>query len=416
MPAMRRGLSFADNLVLLLALAVVAIGAYGCYDSIAHPAANSRQLSADYRPTLTQPLPEPFAGVDEVRILVVGSDTRPHDVGRADSILIAFIRPRLKKVALISIPRDLRVPIPGHGVDKINHSYAYGGIELTRQTVEQLLGLEIPYYVHLTLDTFVKAIDMLGGVWIEVPDVEGKGRGMNYDDNWGNLHIHLKPGWRKLDGYQAMGFVRYRKDSDIERTRRQQQLARALIAQKLKAKNLPALLRTAAFILKQLDTNLTWRDAVDLIRIGRQLSSSDVLSVTLPVRDRWIGGIYYAELRESAFREVMQKVRDHLRGWTQPQAKVTVLNGCGISGAARRAAQLLDARDIVVDKTDNADSFTYQRTVIEYPPELEELAREIEKTLGVRAELRPLPSGGDEITVTLGRDFGQTLSASPSEG
>ncbi|MCX7598822.1 MAG: LCP family protein, partial [Armatimonadetes bacterium] len=178
-----------DAVIAFLAAAVVTVGAVGCYDSIANPGVASRTGGA--HPSLIHPLPEPFGGAEVVRVLLVGSDTRPHDKGRADTIMVLILNPRLRRAALVSIPRDLRVHIPGHGVDKVNHSYAYGGPELTRRTAEQLLGFEIPLYVHCDFDTFVKAVDILGGVDIEVPDVEGRGRGMNYDDNWGNLHIHL---------------------------------------------------------------------------------------------------------------------------------------------------------------------------------------------------------------------------------
>ncbi|MBC7286915.1 MAG: LCP family protein, partial [Armatimonadetes bacterium] len=299
-----------DALVVAMAVLVVAVGLAGCYDSIAHPTAHSKSSSADYRPTLTRPLPEPFAGHDEVRILLLGSDTRPHDVGRADTIMVAFLNPRLKRAAIVSIPRDLRIYVPGHGVTKINHSYAYGGPELTRRTVEELFGVEIPWYVRIDFDTFVKAVDLLGGVDLEVPDVEGHGRGMNYDDNWGNLHIHLTPGWHHLNGYEAMGFVRYRHgDSDFQRTKRQQQFIRAVLAQKVKLANLPALLRAGSYVLRQLDTNLTWREVVDLLRIARDMNATDLLTATVPISDLWLGGIYYAGLRESAFRELMAEVR-----------------------------------------------------------------------------------------------------------
>lgn len=402
-----QGATTLDVTVVLLAAAVVVAGAIGCYDSVAHPGAASKHLAGDYHPTLTRPLPEPFAGRDIVRVLILGSDTRPHDVGRADTIMVLMVNPRLKRAALISVPRDLRVDVPGHGRTKINHSYAYGGAELTRRTVEQLFGVAIPYYVRCDFKTFVDAVDLLGGVDIEVPDVEGNGRGMNYDDNWGNLHIHLKPGLQHLDGYQAMGFVRYRHgDSDFQRTKRQQEFLRAMLAQKLKVTNLPSLLRAASYVIKHLDTNISWREAVDFLRVARALSPADLLTETIPIRDMTIGGVYYAGLRESAFRELMAKVRAHLSGIGPEQPAVAVLNGSGVAGIAHRAATLLENKGWAVEQVGNADAYDYERSVIEYPPGADDAARDLATQLGLEdAQLRANEAGLGNIRVILGRDF-----------
>ena len=69
---------------------------------------------------------------------------------------------------------------------------------MARKVIERELGIKFDYYAKIDLKNFVKVVDMLGGVDIDVPDYEGGGRGMNYDDNWGQLHIHLKPGLQHL--------------------------------------------------------------------------------------------------------------------------------------------------------------------------------------------------------------------------
>lgn len=394
-----------EAVVAFLAAAVVAVGAVGCYDSIANPGVATRNGSC--HPSLIHPLPEPFGGADVVRILLIGSDTRPHDKGRADTIIVLVLNPRLHRAALISIPRDLRVHIPGHGVDKVNHSYAYGGPELTRRTVELLLGLEIPFYVHCDFDTFVKAVDILDGVDVEVPDVEGHGRGMNYDDNWGNLHIHLKPGWHHLNGYEAMGFVRYRHgDSDFMRTRRQQQFVRAVLEQKVKMENLPALLRAGSYVLRRLDTNVSWRDAVDLLRVAKAMTPADLMTETLPVRDTRIAGIYYAELLEEKFHELMTQVDAHLRGAPVNQPPVVVLNGSGIRGAASAAAKRLESLGWAIARTGNAQSSNVPRCRVEYPEGSRDLAEKLALDLGQHdVEIVQSPPGQAEIHVIIGQDF-----------
>jgi LCP family protein required for cell wall assembly len=394
-----------DAMVAFLATVVLVIGAVGCYDTIANPAAASGNKSQ--HPSLMHPLPEPFGGAEVVRFVLIGSDTRPHDKGRADTTMVLFIAPRLHRAVLISIPRDLRVPIPGHGVDKINHSYAYGGPELTRRTVEALLGVEIPFYVRCDFDTFVKAVDILGGVDIEVPDVEGRGRGMNYDDNWGNLHIHLKPGWHHLNGYEAMGFVRYRHgDSDLMRTRRQQQFIRAVIEQKVKVANLPALLRAGSYVLRRLDTNVSWRDAVDMLRVAKTMTATDLMTETVPVRDARIGGVYYAELLEDKFQKLMEQAEAHLSGAMVNQPPVVVLNGSGIQGAASIAAKRLESLGWVIARTGNAERMDLLHCRVEYPEGTREIAEKLALDLGERnVEVVRSELGLAEIRVIIGQDY-----------
>jgi LCP family protein required for cell wall assembly len=138
--------------------------------------------------------------------VLMGADERQNDrqneKGRSDTLIVMWVNPQTKRAAMMSIPRDLRVSIPGRGLDKVNAAYAYGGPRLTIKTVEQLLQTTTDGYVKVDFEGFVRAVDALGGVDLMVPDVEGGGRGMNYDDNWGNLHIHLRPGKHHLDGYQ----------------------------------------------------------------------------------------------------------------------------------------------------------------------------------------------------------------------
>ncbi|MCX7597988.1 MAG: LCP family protein, partial [Armatimonadetes bacterium] len=262
-------------------------------------------------------------------------------------------------------------------------------------------------YVHCDFDTFVKAVDILGGVDIEVPDVEGRGRGMNYDDNWGNLHIHLKPGWQHLDGYQAMGFVRYRHgDSDIMRSRRQQQFVRAVLEQKVKVQNLPALLRAGSYVLRRLDTNVSWRDAVDFLRVAKSMTATDLMTETLPVRDTRIGGVYYAELIEDKFHELMEQVENHLSGALINQPPVVVLNGSSLRGAASAAAKRLERHGWTIARIGNADATNVPRCRIEYPEGNRDLAEKLAYDLGQRdVEVVQSQPGQTEIRVIIGQDF-----------
>ena len=134
---------------------------------------------------------------DKSIVLIMGVDIRKDDVGRSDTLMIATIDPRLDQATLLSIPRDTRVKIRGRGYDKINAAFAYGGVELAESTVENFLGIDIDHYVLINTRSFVKIIDAIGGVDI---DVEKR---MFYEDPWdddGGLVIDLYPGEQHMDG------------------------------------------------------------------------------------------------------------------------------------------------------------------------------------------------------------------------
>lgn len=165
-----------------------------------------------------------YVAPENTCVLVVGQDSiKPL---RSDTIILVFVNTERGEVFLLSVPRDSRVLIPGVGYDKANHAYARGGIELLRQTLEENLGIEIPYFVEVNYEAFERVVDALGGVEIEVE------KPMHYVDKAQGLVINLKPGKQVLDGKRALQYVRFRHDplGDIGRIKRQQTFLQALLA------------------------------------------------------------------------------------------------------------------------------------------------------------------------------------------
>src|SRR6266542_1793430 len=163
-------------------------------------------------------------------ILIAGSDRRHGDkkLGlkpRSDTIILMRIDPG-KGVALMSLPRDLKVSIPGHGTDKINTAYEIGGPKLMIKTVKQLTGLAINHYVDVSFRGFSQGVDALGCVYVDVDrryfnNNAGLGYGQNY------AVIDVQPGYQKMCGKRALDYVRYRHtDNDIVRAARQQDFLR----------------------------------------------------------------------------------------------------------------------------------------------------------------------------------------------
>jgi LCP family protein required for cell wall assembly len=331
--------------------------------------------------------------------------------------MIAYLNKRLKKAALLSVPRDLKVQIPGRGRDKINAAYAYGGEQLTIETVEELIGEKTDFYVKVNLEGFVKTIDTLGGVDIDVPDYEGpmtRGRhhGMHYDDNWGNLHISLEPGPQHLDGKQAMGFVRYRHSkyggaiSDLQRAENQQTLIKALVKQKLNLWNAPRLLKAGSQIMRHVQTDLTWQQTVELFNVFRSINSSEIHSMTVPVSDASSGGIYYSALVESEFHNRLSRMYDFLEGRVRIDCPVTVLNGSGQAGVARLAAERLGEAGFTQVQSDNAEDYDHERTTIAYHGDARMAAERVREALGCGRISSAASDAQDEsVTVTLGSDF-----------
>jgi LCP family protein required for cell wall assembly len=143
--------------------------------------------------------------------------------GNSDTLMLIRADPRTKVLSLLSLPRDLYVPIDGYGTNKINAAYANGGAPLAIKTVSQVLGVKINYYVPVNFHLFRKTVDTFHGVYLDVDR-----RYFHANNGAGNYSaIDLKPGYQKLSGAQALEYVRSRHlDSDFIRTARQQAFVR----------------------------------------------------------------------------------------------------------------------------------------------------------------------------------------------
>jgi polyisoprenyl-teichoic acid--peptidoglycan teichoic acid transferase len=187
----------------------------------------------------------PLSGSAPITILLLGSDRRPDEVGatRTDTLIVARVDPGLRRVALLSLPRDLIVEIPGYGYSRINAAYVYGelypelggGTALIRQTVSQLLDVPINYSVMVDFDGFIGLIDAIGGIDIEVPTALYDAAYPTMD--YGYQVVAFDPGLQHMDGSRALQYARIRHmDSDFQRARRQQAIMLAA-AQQLRGQN-----------------------------------------------------------------------------------------------------------------------------------------------------------------------------------
>lgn len=227
---------------------------------------------------------------EPLTVLLLGLDARPGErTGRTDAIVVARYDPEANKLFLLSVPRDTRAEIPGHGVGKINSAYVFGGLTLAEEAVSRLTGVKIDRYVVFRWDSFVKVVDILGGVELDVE------RDMHHEDaSGGSLsEIDLKAGHQILDGRKALQYARWRGDErgDIGRIERQQKLLKAFIQQALRPENLPKLPGVAVELIRCVDTDLSVGGVFGFLRpLG---GAPDVRTATLPGEVGMIGGISY---------------------------------------------------------------------------------------------------------------------------
>lgn len=162
-------------------------------------------------------------------ILLLGSDRRPKNAtdggagtgARSDTIILARLDPQRKATALMSLPRDLRVQIPGHGMDKINEAYDLGGPALTLRTVKNLTGLPINHVINVDFGGFERAINAIGCIYVDVDR-------RYFNDTAAYAYINVPSGYQRLCGQQALEYARFRhEDTDLVRAVRQQEVIRA---------------------------------------------------------------------------------------------------------------------------------------------------------------------------------------------
>ena len=236
-----------------------------------------------------------------VNILLMGMSVLPPDVetpptdtkslgylpqinsfdGLSDVMLLIKFDPETQKIVMLSVPRDTRTEIEGHGVKKINAANVDGGPALTAKTVSNLLGgVAIDRYVRINVLGVSKLIEALGGVNVYVP------KDMKYRDESQHLYINLKAGQQHLSGEQALQLLRYRHDElgDIGRIQRQQMVLRALIEQTLNPTTLTRVPEILNVVKENIDTNLSVEELVALVGFGSRTNRSNMQMLMLPGR------------------------------------------------------------------------------------------------------------------------------------
>lgn len=250
-----------------------------------------------------------------VNYLLVGSDSRENlsdSLGdnfsasggeRADVIMLVHASPTDRRVQMLSIPRDFKVDIPGHGVNKVNAAYAFGGPDLLVATIQSATGIPIHHYVEVGFAQFADVVDTLGGITIDFP----------YPARDAQSGLEVGAGPQHLDGAEAVAFARSRSyeeqrpegwvkvgASDIGRTERQQLLLAKLLSSARSPANVPKLPMLSSSLASSLTAD-AGVSLLDLSRLGFGVGvSSGFDTATLPVRVSNEGGISYVVATDAA--------------------------------------------------------------------------------------------------------------------
>ncbi len=376
-----------------------------------------------------------FPGKNRVTILLLGKDYNrdkkgmPYTKGaRADSIMMLSLDLENQKVSALSIPRDTRVTAPDGQTGKINGTYGRGGAKLISETVGELLGVTPDYTIALKPDAVKALVDALGGVEVESIDA------MNYDDDWGQLHVHLPAGKQTVDGEQAVGFARFREvkpgvphskeEGDPRRMARQQQLIRAMVT---KGKSFSNLMQVDTIVntgFDQVETELTRSQVFALASLFKSFKPDQMQAASLPGHGTRHGTYFFMP----DTRKKQALVNWLLKGDEQAANAMTIVavqNGTDVPGAAKQVADLLKSKGFDAKSAGNvpqspsgeaqSEGGQVSETRIVYgKAAVASRAQKIAEMLGggkVVKEVKPIvegaPSGDDDadVTVVLGRDL-----------
>ncbi|MDQ7096198.1 LCP family protein [Desulfosporosinus sp. PR] len=246
-----------------------------------------------------------------VSILLIGADQRPEETKfNTDSLIVARIDPQTERISLLSIPRDTRLFLAGHGYVKINAILALTDMVTLQKSVEDLTGEKISGYIQTNFQGFKKIIDTLGGITVNVE------KDMYYetgDEEDGYINLHK--GLQRLDGSKALQYARFRHDalSDISRTARQQVVLKAVAKEMFQLSTLPKLPYLIPQLMQAVATNLQAGDILTVAKAAVGFNSSNVISQTLPGSFLEVDGVSYWQIDPL---EVKQVVRNLDQGLT----------------------------------------------------------------------------------------------------
>jgi polyisoprenyl-teichoic acid--peptidoglycan teichoic acid transferase len=376
----------------------------------------------------------PQVQVPAINVLLLGTDARPDEgnIANTDTMILLTFDPQNQTAGMLSLPRDLWVPLPGFGYDtKINTAYAVGerdsypggGPQLAKDTVSSFIGQPIQYYARVNFHGFIEMVDLIGGVDVVV-------NSMIYDDqyptdDYKTTTFYLEAGTQHLDGETALKYVRTRNlDDDYSRAARQQQVIRAVVDKVLRADLLPTLLPKLPRLLYTMRSSIETDIPMALqLELANYLNSNSLREVRQLVLDNQYGEETYAENGAWILLPDRARVRTALATFFAPPSpgssvvaaanpdwvRIEILNGTGEPGVAAATRDLLVSQGWQVVSIGDADRSDYGRTIIINYGVPDDLVARVGTDLELEPSLSSLhglnASTAVDVRIVVGRDF-----------
>ena len=426
----------------IVALVLIAAGLVYAWNNLGLKGAMRGQMGAETG-AVTMQAPH------VVHVMILGVDQRADDVGRSDTLMVATIDTDSGKGALLSVPRDTRLAIEGHGYDKANHAYAFGGHALSMSSVEKLLGVPMDHYLIINTSAFSRIIDAIGGVDIKVE------KRMHYEDPWddnGGLVIDLYPGEQHMDGKKAIQYVRYRDgEGDIGRIGRQQKFMKAVLEKVISPSILPRLPELIKEVADAVKTDMSLTEMIDFAQKLKDIHDAGLEADMVPgspayyedisywipdivaTREMLAGeiGIPFTEDMKSAAEDAAAAYEkdlpkglkiekadekkkadeadsdDEKKDETQPmkpsEITVMVINSSGINGAGAEVADILKRKGFKISGVETGRTDAKEKTSITTS------TRNTDVFYGMPFPCVIMDGGSsNQAVVNIGRDYGAT--------
>ncbi|MDO4590572.1 MAG: LCP family protein [Slackia sp.] len=402
-------------LSVLVALLVGVGGALAAYVGVING-----KLTGHVAQELKGVLAEPVKASDPFYVLLMGVDKSQERVAeygdsfRSDSMILARVDPKQKKMTLVSIVRDTYVDIAGYGPNKINAAHALGGPALTVKTVSAFAGVPISHYAEIDFDGFKAAVDALGGIDVNVP--------IEIDDADAGGYVAAGP--QTLNGDEALILCRARHAydeigaGDFYRAANQRMVMGA-IAKKLLASDPATIASTVASLCDYIETDMNVTDIVNTaVSLKGMNADTDIYSTMNPTVSSYEGGVWYEYSNNEAWRAMMKRIDAGESPTVDAQAsandggvtdgsidaeyiaqnvlaagsasqgasdvRVEVRNGSGRTGVAADASSALTNDGYSVTSVGDAESYGYAQTIVVYnDPADASAAQAIARSLGI---------------------------------
>lgn len=402
------------------------------------------------------PSPQELFGKNHVLVLAEGLDYDYNDKdeeystqARSDVIKAIDLDFRTQKIYVVSIPRDMDVVLPNGDEAKINQAQADGGVKEAQAVIARFLGIpSFDRYIILRINTTKDLINAIGGIEINPMNSDalthnGPNGPIDYDDNWGHLHIHFKPGMQHVNGDQAVAYARFRHDwcSDPCRIMRQNQVMQAAL-NKLRGDKFNTLMHLNDLIgvfRRDVQTNLTQQEELALATAFASMPKNGLVTATVPnLGDKeltYAGDVLIPD--QAGMAKMVQKMLIDPPVPTPPpdpaaiaainplSVRVDVENGTAVPGAARRVAALLKQKGFEIGAVGNASTEDVTTTELREHTTITFAGIRVREALGkgaanaqvVSLTETPTPDASpprSDVTVIVGEDLAAAISQQAS--